>query len=51
MGLDGSQRATGLGGDLVKAQLAEEAQGDHLTIRFIELAHGRPDAGGAFRPQ
>jgi hypothetical protein len=46
MGLDGAQRPPRLGGDLVEAQLAEEAQGDDLAIRLIKPADGVPQALG-----
>jgi hypothetical protein len=32
-------------GDLVEAQLAEEAEGDRLSIWLVEPADGRPDPG------
>jgi hypothetical protein len=51
MGLDGSQRPTSLGGDLVEAQLAKEAEGDHFTVRLIESADRGLDACCALRPQ
>lgn len=51
MGLDGAQRPTRLGGDLVQTQLAEKAQGDDLPIRVIEPADGRPDPSRALRTE
>ena len=51
MGLDSTQRPTRLGGDLIEAQLAEEAQGDDLAIGVVEPADGRPDPSSTLCPQ
>ena len=49
MGLDRAQRPPRLNGDLVETQLAEEAERDHLAVRFVETADGRPDPSRALR--
>ena len=49
--LDGSQGSACLDGDLVEAQLAEEAQGHDLAIWLVEPADGRPDPGSALGAQ
>jgi hypothetical protein len=51
VGLDGPERTTRLGGDLVEAQFTEEAQGDDLAIWLVQAADRRPDPGGALGPQ
>jgi hypothetical protein len=48
---DGPQRSTGMVGDLLEAQLAEEAQGDRLSIWLVEPADRRPDPGCVLGPQ
>lgn len=47
MALDSPQGSTGLGGDLVEAQLAEEAQRDDLAIGLVETADRRAESCGA----
>ena len=41
VGLDGPERSTGLAGDLVEAQLAEEPQRDDLAVRLGERRRRR----------
>jgi len=49
--LDGPERTSGLDGDLLEAQLTEEPQRDHLSIRLVEPADGRPDSRRALGAQ
>jgi hypothetical protein len=51
MGLDRAEWPARLVGDLVEAEVAEEAQGDHLAIWLVEPTDGRPETLGSLRSE
>jgi hypothetical protein len=51
MGLDRADGTACLSRNLVEAQVAEEPEGDDLSIRLVEPRDRRPDTRGAFGTQ